>query len=618
MLSALLRGFTARVRRKDGAPPEHRLPLPEQDVGRASAAEAELLRAGLEAYHGGQFAAARRRIELLCESEHIGALALAILGMIQQTTGDEAAARDAYARARERDPMLLRRVVDAAKLARARKGGDREALGGCLMAAGLAPENAALQAQAGDLYYLTGHPEQAQRWMARAYRASGRDALRVKEVYMRLPPILRSAEHVANAHAAYLAGLEELAAARLEIADPAKEINVTNFYLAFEGFNERDSQGLLAQILLKASPMLGYVAPHCAAPRPQRGRLRIGFVSRYLKHGHSVGVAYARMVQALAERPDFDVSIVTPGESLPPDLAGAQRALGERAFDLVVHTDIGMDPFTSFLAYGRYAPVQAALGGHPLTTGIPNVDAYISSALLEHPEAQAHYTERLVLLPELPCAMAPPPQLPPLPREDLGLDRRRRLYVCPMKLQKLHPDFDSALRAILDADPRADILFFEERATPAWNSALHERLRHALGEHFGRVIFEPWAEFPRFLRILQTADVVLDSFHFGAGTTAFLALGSGCPIVTLPAQYQRGRSTLSAYNRIGISECIARDPAEYTRIAVRVASDKTYQADLRARIRAASPALFDHEGPAAALAAALERLYAEWQQDRIG
>lgn len=617
MLASFLRQFAVRMRgERRTSPPEHRLLLPQSDLDALDERRRHALEESVGLYHLGNYAGARSALERLLAADQAGALIPAVLAMTRLAQGDEPSARTAFAAAAGRDAQFLRRVVDEAKRARKRQDGDAAALGACLMAAGLAPDNAALASQAADLFYLTGHPERALPWLERSHGICHRDALRVKHVLMRLPPILRSHDHLESARASYLEGLRELAVAGLDIPDPAAEINITNFYLAFQGRNEREPQQLLARVLLDASPMLGYVTPHCREPVAQSGRLRVGFVSSYLGRSHSVSVAYARVVKALGERGDFDVSVIAPGDALPKDLAAAQRVLGDRALDVVVHTDIGMDPFTYFLAFGRYAPLQVALGGHPLTTGIPNVDAYVSSTLLEPEGAQAHYSERLVLLPELPCAMTPPPRLPALAREELGLDPHRNLYVCPMKLQKLHPDFDAALRGILEADTEADIVMFEERSTPAWNSALRQRLARSLGQAFHRVLFEPWAEFARFMRILGAADVVLDSFHFGAGTTAFLALGTGCPIVTLPSEFQRGRSTLAACLKIGITECVASDAQDYVRIAVRLASDKPYQRDLRARLLAASPALFEHEAPAAALGEALQGLHKEFSGGR--
>ena len=72
--------------------------------------------------------------------------------------------------------------------------------------------------------------------------------------------------------------------------------------------------------------------------------------------------------------------------------------------DVLFYADIGMDPTTYFLAFSRLAPVQCVTWGHPVTTGIPNIDDYLSSDVFEAPGAEAHYTERLIRLPRRPAA----------------------------------------------------------------------------------------------------------------------------------------------------------------------------------------------------------------------
>ena len=63
---------------------------------------------------------------------------------------------------------------------------------------------------------------------------------------------------------------------------------------------------------------------------------------------------------------------------------------------------------TFFMAFARLAPVQCVTWGHPVTSGIPNIDYFISSTLLELPGAESQYTERLVTLENLPTYYYPP------------------------------------------------------------------------------------------------------------------------------------------------------------------------------------------------------------------
>src|SRR5207253_11098850 len=88
---------------------------------------------------------------------------------------------------------------------------------------------------------------------------------------------------------------------------------------------------------------------------------------------------------------------------LPVNLAAARRQIAEHGLDVLVYTDIGMEDLTYSLAFSRLAPVQCVTWGHPVTTGIPTIDYYLSSTLFETAEAQEHYTETLVRLPALPC-----------------------------------------------------------------------------------------------------------------------------------------------------------------------------------------------------------------------
>lgn len=47
--------------------------------------------------------------------------------------------------------------------------------------------------------------------------------------------------------------------------------------------------------------------------------------------------------------------------------------------------------------------MQAASWGHPVTSGLPTIDLYLSGELLEGPLADSHYRERLVRLPGTGC-----------------------------------------------------------------------------------------------------------------------------------------------------------------------------------------------------------------------
>ena len=104
-----------------------------------------------------------------------------------------------------------------------------------------------------------------------------------------------------------------------------------------------------------------------------------------------------------------DSSIVLPG-----DLQAAREAISEARLDVLFYPDIGMDPVTYFLAQARLAPVQCATWGHPVTTGMPTIDYFLSCDAAEPEGAETHYSEILVRLGGLPFSYRRPSHPNPL------------------------------------------------------------------------------------------------------------------------------------------------------------------------------------------------------------
>jgi predicted O-linked N-acetylglucosamine transferase (SPINDLY family) len=288
-------------------------------------------------------------------------------------------------------------------------------------------------------------------------------------------------------------------------------------------------------------------------------------------------------------------------------LTELQQQIASVELDILFYSAIGMDPKTYFLAFARLAPVQCVTWGHPVTTGIPNVDAYLSADSLEPTGAEAHYSEKLIRLGRLPTWYERP-NVPEqaLGRAGFGLPEDATLYVCPQSLFKLHPDFDDAVTEILRRDPRG-LMVLIEGMSKNWGRLLVERLSRLLPDATDRVILLPRMSEDRFFDLVRVADIVLDPFHFGGGNTTYEAFAVGMPIVTWPGQFMRGRVTLGAYRQMGIDGPVATSPDEYVRLAVELANDRDARDRLGAQIRAASHQLFEDDLAIAEIETYLER-----------
>ena len=108
-----------------------------------------------------------------------------------------------------------------------------------------------------------------------------------------------------------------------------------------------------------------------------------------------------------------------------------------------------------------WLPCRSPDGGIPTTTGLPEIDYFVSCAAMEPPEgAEATTARSWSLLPGLGTRYAMPRATPGRGRADFGLPEDRTLYLVPQSLFKIHPDNDELFAATMAADPRGVLVFF--------------------------------------------------------------------------------------------------------------------------------------------------------------
>jgi predicted O-linked N-acetylglucosamine transferase (SPINDLY family) len=436
------------------------------------------------------------------------------------------------------------------------------------------------------------------------------DGMRIKLATL-LPVILESREHLAEVRRRYEKNITSLLEEDLRLTDPVREVGQGSFYLAYHGLNDRELQMQLARLYERACPSLLYLAPHCRAsvPTPQGQKLKIGFVSRYF-HNHSVGYMMHGLLNHLS-RQNFQIHVLfvppVKGDELstviqrkadkililPTRLDAARQSIAAEALDILCYPDIGMDPFTYFLAFSRLAPAQCVLIGHPVTTGIRTIDYFISSEHLEPQGADSHYSERLVRLHRLPGYYYARPTVPSSKlREDFSFDETKNTYLCPQTLFKFHPDFDEVLAAILRSDPHGQIAIVEAQHEH-WTHLLMRRFQRTIPDEMDRIRLLPRQNLSDFYQLLSSVEVILDTLHFTGGTTSYMALAMGTPVVTLPGQFMRGRMTLGCYSQMGMMDCVVSSRDEYVELAVRLGTDPTYRASVKHKILSSNQVLYE-------------------------
>ena len=451
----------------------------------------------------------------------------------------------------------------------------------------------------------------AARYSKQAYALKPSDDVRIAQA-LTIAAIQPSVEAIAASRRAYEDGLDTALTAGLRVTNLSAALGMNGFFLAYHGENDRALQVKAAGLLAGAAPWLVTTAPHCTAPSRREGKVRVGFISAFL-YDHSIGNTSRGLIARLS-REIFEVIVlrISPSKrdhvaeamqrnadlmlDLDPDLDRARAQIAALELDILFYQDIGMEPTSFALAFARLAPVQCVSFGHPNTTGIPNMDYFVSNDLYEPDDAEDHYTERLVRLRDLPTLAyyyRPAPPAPGGRRESFGLRDAEHVYLCPQTLYKIHPEFDALLRGVLRRDPNGVVVLIR---SPHYNycDLLQQRFARTLADVSERVLFLDAMRYPRFLQLLSLADVCLDTLHFNGMNTSLEAFSVGTPIVTLPGRLQRGRHTQAMYRKMGILECIAEDADDYVDIAVRLGCDRTFADDIKQRIAIRSAVLFEN------------------------
>lgn len=390
-------------------------------------------------------------------------------------------------------------------------------------------------------------------------------------------------------------------------ADLAKGIGASQpFYLAYQGENDRDLQtrygSLICEVMAKSYPP----ARLPAAPAPDEP-IRVGIVSGYFHH-HTVWKLITRGWIEQLDRRRFRVFGYHTGAREDAETAMAKAACErlvrgplsiERwrqeiladAPHVLLYPEVGMDSVSVQLAAQRLAPVQCSTFGHPDTSGCPTLDHFLSSDLMEPADAEAHYTERLVRLPNLSFYYEPfEPQPVPLTRAELKLRPDATVYWSGQSLYKYLPQFDWVFAAIAKQSGDCQIVFIEYNQGPQITELLRQRLERAFAavglKASDHCVFLPRLTPPQFVAAAGLSDVVLDSIGWTGGNTTLECFNHDLPVVTMPGRFMRGRTTLAFLNMMGITETTAATLDDYVAIAVRLGRDREWRAEIKARTAA--------------------------------
>jgi predicted O-linked N-acetylglucosamine transferase (SPINDLY family) len=367
-------------------------------------------------------------------------------------------------------------------------------------------------------------------------------------------------------------------------------------------------------------PALPEVTP---AERAGRERLRIGYLSSDLK-AHAVGYLIAE-VFGLHDRTKVETFAYYCGPAGEDPLkqrirAGldhwtditalddeaAARTIRADGIDILVDLNGHTKGARTRLVGMRPAPINVNWLGYPGTMGTPYHHYIIADEWIIPPGREMYCSEQVA---RLPCYQANDrrrvvsPHAPT--RAQAGLPDHGVVYCCFNSQQKISRLMFERWLAILAAVPGSLLWLLEAPA----------EVRERLWDHAGRfgigrerIVFAPRLASPDHLARLPLADLFLDTFPYGAHTTASDALWMGVPILTLSGHSFASRVGGSLLRSAGLPELVCIDPEQYVETAIALGREPGRLNACREQLRAARPTapMFDTE----LLVHRLEGLYA--------
>jgi protein O-GlcNAc transferase len=399
------------------------------------------------------------------------------------------------------------------------------------------------------------------------------------------------------------------------------------FYLPYQGCNDRELQTLYGSLVCKISASK-YPTPGLPNQPSPNEPIRLGFVSGFFRQHSNWKIPIKGWLKNL-DRDRFHVSgyytnaerdsETDTAETLcdrfvqgPLSLEAWRRTILDDAPHVLIFPEIGMEKVSAQLAAQRLAAVQCCSWGHPVTSGFPTIDYFISSELMEPVGAEDHYSEKLVRLPNLSIYYEPSDLSPiRINRAQLGLRASAVVYWCCQSLPKYLPQYDEVFARIAAEVPDSQFTFIEFGGGKGVTEMFRVRLERAFKEvglnAADHCVFLPRLAPDRFVAAIGQCDVVLDSIGWSGCNSILESLDHNVPIVTLAGDMMRGRHTAAILDMMGVRATTARSIDEYVSIAALLGRNTAKRAELSVRIAEQKHCVYRDGGCIGALAAFLER-----------
>jgi len=451
-----------------------------------------------------------------------------------------------------------------------------------------------------------------------------------------------------------------------------KFTQIANFIpLYFNTANLKDIYIKRAEIMEFALTHLGYSLDYQFPQRSNRPKIRLGILSN---HFLPQTETYSTLpVFEYLDSTQFEVILYTlqsnqhPLEKycqsraerlikLPKNISEQVKLIRNDDLDiLLIGTNItAVNHGITLLGLHRLARIQVTSTSSCVTTGMRNIDYYISGTLTEIKQnPQAQYREKLVLLEGTAHCFsyyATPPEAPQVipTRSSLGIAEQAIIFISGANFYKIIPELRETWAKLLAKVPNSVLVLYpfnpnwasQYRALP-WINNFKAILAEYGVDPSRLIILKPQASRSDIKEYLKLADIYLDSYPFSGVNSLVDPLEVGLvPVVRdgdvipnfSPTTSQAGevfvvrdsgsfRSLMAAslLRSLSIPDLIANSEESYINLAITLANNPQLRQQKRQEIQQKmqqNPEFLDSRTYSAKMGVILQQLFQNWQQNQ--
>jgi predicted O-linked N-acetylglucosamine transferase (SPINDLY family) len=352
------------------------------------------------------------------------------------------------------------------------------------------------------------------------------------------------------------------------------------------------------QLRLRGIVPFAPVAPAHMQRSP--GKLKVAYLSSALQR-HPTGWQIAELIE-LHDRSRFEVHAMSYGFEDGSDIRArlvkgfdryheialrSDRDVAQLIRDLGIHVAVELKGYTEKARPGilahRPAPIQVSYLGYTASMGVDFIDYILADAIVLPMDQQAYYSEKIVHLPDSywPNDSRRKVAEETPSRGALGLPDDGFVFCCFNNTYKITPEIFDRWMAILR---RIDgsVLWLLDTGELAKRNLRNETQTRGVDPR--RLVFAPRIEISQHLARHRAADLFLDNLPVNAHTGTTDALWTGLPVLTCAGEAFVGRVAASLLSAVGLPELVTHTLDEYEALALRLASERTLLAEIRAKL----------------------------------